>query len=213
MAGNGIGQLVVNQNLCPAAIGFYAEFYIILEIDTEGGQVFLFSGCIEISEIEIDIGDTALRTEGDPDSTGFAEQIDAGELAGSGALCIFIPEGSLKNEMVGIDLTEIPHIGEQDGRQRGLQGNVFSTDLVEGQADPAIVDGFFLFKINGDRVLFDQRQPPVRFYQQTMCFDDFAVHLEGGVVIFGVIVDRSILVFVFRDFYLACGIPRLLNDD
>jgi hypothetical protein len=75
------------------------------------------------------------------------------------------------------------------------------------------MDGFFLFKVDGYGVLFDQRQPAVGFDQQAMRFDDFAVYLEGSVVKFGIIVNGGILVIVLRDFYPAGGIPGLLDDD
>ena len=96
--------------------------------------------------------------------------------------------------MIGIDLTEIPHIGKQHSRHRRLQGNIFFTDLIEGQADPAVVDGFFLFKVYGYGVLFDERQPAVGFDQEAMRFDDLTMYLEGSVVKFGVIIDGGILV-------------------
>ena len=43
--------------------------------------------------------------------------------------------------------------------------------------------------------------------------DDAVVDLEGGVVEVGIIVNRGMLMIVFRDFYAAGGIPGLLDDD
>ncbi len=58
--------------------------------------------------------------------------------------------------MIGVDLAEVTDVCEHDGWRGRLHGYILFVDLVDGQADLAVVDGFFLFKIDGYGVLFDQ---------------------------------------------------------
>ena len=89
----------------------------------------------------------------------------------------------------------------------------FFADLVEGQADLAVMDGFFLFKIDGYGVLFDQGEPAVGLDEQVMGLDDLVADLEGGVVVVGVVVDGGILMAGLWHFHPAGGVPGLLDDN
>ena len=83
MAFDRIGEFVVEKDLCPAAVGFDAEFDVIVEVgDAECGQVFAFAGSIIVGEEEVDGGDAAFGADGYPDGGAFAEEVDAAELAG-----------------------------------------------------------------------------------------------------------------------------------
>ncbi len=192
---------------------FDAKLDELVEVDAKIGKVFPFSRRIEISEVQVHIGDAAFCTEGDPDRRAFAEEVDAGHLAGGGAFGVVIANGRLKGKMIGVDLAEVAHIGEHDGRRGGLHGDIFVADLVKGQADLTVMDGFFFFEIDGYGVLFDQGQPAVGLDEQGMGFDDLVVDLKGGVVVVGVIIDGGILMAGLWHFYPAGGVPGLLDDD
>jgi hypothetical protein len=115
--------------------------------------------------------------------------------------------------MIGIDLAEVADIGEHNGGGRGLELDVLLPDLVGGNAHFPVVDGFFLFEVDGYWVLFDEWEPAIGLDEQVMRTYHAVVNLEGGVVEVGIIVDRSMLMIVLRNFFAAGGIPGLLDDD
>lgn len=213
MPGDGIGELVVNENSGLAAIGLDAQLDELVKVDAKIGKVFSFPGSIEIGEIEVHIGDAAFCAKGDPDGCAFAEKIDAGHLAGCGAFGVVISDSRLKRKMIGVYFAEVADVGERDSRGRRLHGDILFADLVEGQADLSIVNRFFLFKIDRHGVMFDQREPAVGLDEQVMGPDDMVVDLECGVVVVGVIVDGGILMAGLRHFYAAGAVPGLLDDD
>jgi len=213
MPGDGIGELVVDEDLCAAAVGFDANLDELVEVDAKVGEVFSFSRRIVIGEVEVRCGDAAFCAEGDPDGGALAEEVDAGLLAGGGAFGIIISDACFEGKMVGVDLAEVADVGEHDGGGGGLHGDIFGADLVEGQADLAIVDGFFLFKIDGYGVSFDQGQPAIGLDEQVVGPYDMVADLEGGVVVVGVVVDGGVLVTGPRHFDPAGRVPGLLDDD
>ena len=213
MPGNSVSELVVDKDSGLAAVGLDAHLDELVKVDAKIGKVFSFSRCIEISEVEVHIGDAAFRAEGDPDGRAFAEEVDTGHLAGRGAFGVVISDGCLERKMIGVYLAEVADIGEHDGWGRGLHGDILFADLFKGQADLAIVYGFFLLKIDGYRVLFDQWKPAVGLDEQVMGPDDMVTDLEGGMVVVGVIIDGGILMAALCHFYPAGGVPGLLDDD
>ena len=213
VTGDGISELVVDENLCVAAVGFDAEFDEFGKVDAKIGEVFSFSRGIEIGKVEVHSGYATFCAEGNPDGGAFAEEVDAGLLAGGGTFGVVISNRGFKGKMVGVDLTEVADIGEHDGGGGWLHRDILFADLVDGQADPAIVDGFFLFKIDGYGVLFDQREPAVGLDKQVMGFHDLVANLQGGVIEVGVVVDGGILMAALWHFHAAGRVPGLLNDD
>ena len=75
------------------------------------------------------------------------------------------------------------------------------------------MDGFFLLKIDGYRVLLDQREPAVGLDKEAMGFDDLVMDPEGGVVKVGVVVDGGILMAALWHFDAAGSVPGLLDDN
>ena len=213
MPGDGVSELVVDEDSGVAAVGLDAQLDELVKVDAKIGKVFSFSRRIEIGEVEVHVGDAAFCAEGDPDGRAFAEEVDVGRLAGRGAFGVIISDGRLERKMIGVDLAEVADVCEHDGRGGRLHGDILFADLVKGQADLAIVDGFFLLKIDGYGVLFDQWKPAVGLDEEVVSPDDMVADLEGGVVVVGVIIDGGILMAGLCHFYPAGGVPGLLDDD
>lgn len=72
VAGDGVGELVVDKNLCAAAVGFDAELDEFGKVDAKIGEVFSFTRGIKIGKVEVRSGYATFCAEGYPDGGAFA---------------------------------------------------------------------------------------------------------------------------------------------